>query len=224
MNDITIISDLHLGSEVCQSKSLLSFLSNLKTRTLILNGDIFDSWNFKRLKKAHWNILSELRHLSKKTQIIWLSGNHDGPADLISHILGIDIYDEYIIETDNNRILILHGDVFDKFIVKHPIVTFCADCIYKVLQKIDASFWIAHKVKTTSKTFLRCTERIRHSAIEYALSKGCNIVICGHTHLVSTYTNYNVTYFNCGCWTELPAHYITINNEIIKIEKYGPVV
>ena len=49
MNDAIIISDIHLGSNVCQSKTLISFLEKIEcgeidTNQLIINGDLFDSW------------------------------------------------------------------------------------------------------------------------------------------------------------------------------------
>jgi UDP-2,3-diacylglucosamine pyrophosphatase LpxH len=61
MYDSLIISDLHLGSEVCQAKKIEKFLSAIKdqelpTKELILNGDVFDSWDFRRLKKNHCTV------------------------------------------------------------------------------------------------------------------------------------------------------------------------
>ncbi len=82
MYDAIVISDLHLGSEVCQAKQLVRFLDQIKddllvTRELILNGDVFDSWDFRRLKKNHWKVLSIIRSLSDHVKIVWTSGNHD---------------------------------------------------------------------------------------------------------------------------------------------------
>ena len=89
MHDAIIISDLHLGSDVCQAKSLNHFLDNLKnTNKLILNGDVFDSWDFRRLKSSHFKILSKIRHLSQSMEVIWIHGNHDGPCEIVSHLLG----------------------------------------------------------------------------------------------------------------------------------------
>ena len=68
MYDAIVISDLHLGSEISQAKQLVRFLEMLRediilTRELILNGDVFDSWDFRRLKKNHWKVLSIIRSL-----------------------------------------------------------------------------------------------------------------------------------------------------------------
>ena len=69
--DAIIISDLHLGSENSQARLITQFLESLidqtlRTRRLIINGDVFDSIDFRRLKKTHWKVLSTLRHLSDK--------------------------------------------------------------------------------------------------------------------------------------------------------------
>ena len=65
MFDAIIISDVHLGSENCQARQLTHFLESIHsetvlTRRLILNGDVFDSIDFRRLKKNHWKVLSIL--------------------------------------------------------------------------------------------------------------------------------------------------------------------
>mgnify|MGYP001080862830 CR=1 FL=1 len=54
--DCLIVSDLHLGSQVCQASLLEDFLEWAveNTRELVINGDIFDDLNFKRLSKRHY--------------------------------------------------------------------------------------------------------------------------------------------------------------------------
>ena len=48
MDDAIIISDIHLGSEVSQSKKLIKFFEEIENgsrlvKSLIINGDLFDS-------------------------------------------------------------------------------------------------------------------------------------------------------------------------------------
>ena len=159
--DAVIISDLHLGSDNCQAKSLGTFLERiadgqLQTQRLILNGDVFDSIDFRRLKKNHWKVLSLIRKLSDHIEIIWLCGNHDGSAEIISHLLGVTVKDEYVLHTGDRQVLILHGHVFDEFIDSHPILTWMADVVYYLLQQIDRTHYFAKLAKKGSKTFLRC--------------------------------------------------------------------
>ena len=95
-----IISDLHLGSDVCQARLLEEFLEWAveQTRELVINGDIFDDLNFKRLTKRHFACLKVIRRNSDRDdfRLIWVRGNHDGPADIVSHIVGVEILDEYV--------------------------------------------------------------------------------------------------------------------------------
>src|ERR1700722_2756262 len=124
MLDAVILSDIHLGSDNCQAKNLVRLLDRiadgeLRTRRLILNGDVFDSIDFRRLNKHHWKVLSLIRRLSDKLEITWLCGNHDGSAEIISHLLGVTVMDEFVLESASRRILILHGHRFDNFIDKH---------------------------------------------------------------------------------------------------------
>ena len=224
MYDAIIISDLHLGSEVCQAKLLVDFLQEInagkiKTKELVLNGDVFDSWDFRRLKKNHWKVLSELRKLSDHVHVVWINGNHDGPAEIISHLLGVDVAEEYIFASGEKQILALHGDRFDKFIAAHPILTRIADRFYKWMQKIHI-YW-ASRAKRCSKTFLRCSELIEQRAIEYAKKQNCDIVCCGHTHLAVSHEGHDrAGYYNSGCWTELPCTFIVIHEGDVQVFKY----
>jgi UDP-2,3-diacylglucosamine pyrophosphatase LpxH len=215
MLDAVVISDIHLGSENCQARSLVDLLESIRrgelpTRRLILNGDVFDSIDFRRLHKHHWKVLSTLRKLSDEIEITWINGNHDGPAELVSHLLGVACSDEIIIYSGGRSFLFLHGHRFDEFITRYPLLTWIADRIYQVLQRIDKSHAFAKFAKRRSKTFLRCNEKIRRDAIQYAARRGCDAVCCGHTHQALADRTGDVHYFNSGCWTEKPCSYLTI--------------
>src|SRR5262245_16839298 len=214
MHDAIIISDLHLGSEASQVWALRSFLEQIKsgrlpTEELILNGDVFDSHDFRRLKKPHWKVLSLLRSMSDDIRISWINGNHDGPAEIISSLIGVRFAEEYVLHSGGKRILVLHGHQFDTFIDNHPIITWCADQAYRVLQHLDPSFRMARSAKRASKTFLRCSEQIERGARKHAMEKHCDAVCCGHTHLELERFG-DVSYFNSGCWTELPCSYLSV--------------
>jgi UDP-2,3-diacylglucosamine pyrophosphatase LpxH len=222
--DAIILSDLHLGSSNCQAKSLCALLEGIAdksvaTAKLILNGDVFDSIDFRRLNKNHWKVLSLIRKLSDRIEIIWLCGNHDGSAEIISHLLGVMVKDEYIFDSGGERVLVLHGHRFDDFIDAHPILTWLGDCIYFLLQRIDRTHSFAKLAKKGSKTFLRCAKKIEEGAVEYARKRDCQMVCCGHTHHAGfTYTS-PVGYYNCGCWTELPCSYLTVVGGRVRLHR-----
>jgi UDP-2,3-diacylglucosamine pyrophosphatase LpxH len=230
MLDALILSDLHLGSDNCQARGLCQLLESiicgdLQTAKLILNGDLFNSIDFRRLRKNHWRVLSHLRKLSDHLEIIWLCGNHDGSAEIVSHLLGVTVMDEYVLESRGRRILVLHGHIFDEFIDAHPILTFLADCVYTLLQKIDRTHYFAKLAKKGSKTFLRCAKVIEEKSVEYARRQGCAAVCCGHTHVPLVNRTGPVHYFNSGCWTELPCTYLTVAEGEVQLHTYdtGPL-
>lgn len=225
MNDILVISDTHLGSDNCQAKALVHFLESLDdgslpAKHLVLNGDVFDSIDFRRLRKQHWKVLSLIRKLSDRLPITWINGNHDGPADVISHLLGIEVRDEIILESGDQKVLLLHGHRFDRFIERYPITSKLADGVYRFLQWIDRSHTIARQAKSKSKTFLRCVEEVQRLSMEYAAKKNCDIVCCGHTHHPIVAESNGITYANSGCWTDKPCHYLTIRRGLVELHAY----
>jgi UDP-2,3-diacylglucosamine pyrophosphatase LpxH len=226
MLDAVILSDLHLGSDNCQAKSVCHLLERLvdgelHAARLILNGDVFDSIDFRRLHKSHWKVLSLIRKLSDRVETIWLCGNHDGSAEVVSHLLGVSVMDDYVLESGSERILVLHGHVFDDFIDRYPVTTWFADVLYGFLQWIDRTHSIAKMAKHGSKTFLRCAKKIEEGAIALARRKGCTAVCCGHTHAPAANTDQAIAYHNGGCWTELPCTYLTVEDGVVSLHVYG---
>lgn len=225
MHDATIISDLHLGSDNCQAHLLASFLEGIReglhpTRRLILNGDVFDSIDFRRLRKQHWRVLSLLRKMSDELEIIWINGNHDGSAEIVSHLLGVEVRDEIVLTSGGRQVLFLHGHRFDEFINSYPLTTWFADRVYRFLQRIDSTHTFARMAKTNSKVFLRCTQKIEEKSREYAQEIGCTVVCCGHTHFATAVTGDGVEYFNSGCWTETPCHYLTLAQGRVEVHTF----
>ncbi len=227
MLDAVILSDLHLGSDNCQAKSLVRLLERiaegeLETARLILNGDVFDSIDFRRLGKNHWKVLSLLRKLSDRIEIIWLCGNHDGSAEVVSHLLGVLVKEEHVLESGGERILVLHGHAFDEFLDAHPFLTWVGDCVYLLLQRLDSTHHFAKLAKRGSKTFLRCVRKVKDGAREAARRKGCTAVCTGHTHHAEADPGGPVSYFNSGCWTELPCTYLTVRAGAVRLHEFRP--
>lgn len=225
MSDALVISDTHLGSDNCQARQLVHFLEavrrgDLRTDRLILNGDVFDSMDFRRLKKPHWKVLSLLRKLSDKIDIVWLIGNHDGPAEFVSHLLGLTVRDEVVVESGGRAVLVLHGHRFDEFLERYPLTTKFADGVYRFLQWVDKSHTVARTAKHNSNTFLRCAQKVQDRAVEYADKLWCDAVCCGHTHHPVAVTGGPVQYFNSGCWTERPCHYLAIANGAVELRPF----
>jgi UDP-2,3-diacylglucosamine pyrophosphatase LpxH len=227
MLDAVIISDIHLGSANCEARQVTALLEqivegDLATARLILNGDVFDSIDFRRLTKHHWKVLSLIRKLSDQIEIVWLAGNHDGSPEIISHLLGVSVEEEYILESGPERLLILHGHVLDDFIDTYPILSWVADRIYRFLQWLDKTHSFARWAKHGSKTFLRCANKVADGAVERARKQGCTAAVCGHTHAALARTDQPIPYFNSGCWTELPCSYLTVREGIVELHPFRP--
>lgn len=226
LHDCIVLSDLHLGSDVCQARLLEEFLEWAveKTRTLVINGDIFDDLNFKRLTRRHFSCLKVIRRHSDREdlRLIWIRGNHDGPADIISHIVGVEILDEYVYENGHLKLLIFHGDQFDHVITQHKMLTTAACKVFYFIQKWfphNASRWI----RRVSKKFQRNSQVVQRAAIEYARLNDCSHVTCGHTHLPLVAEQDGISYFNTGTWTDHPpCPYLVVDGNTVALEFWPP--
>src|SRR5215470_11799300 len=125
--DTVIISDLHLGSEISRARDALELLQSVRFKRLVLLGDIFADLNFRRLTKEHWKFLGYIRKLSNprhQTEVIWVEGNHDhGLAELMSHLVGVPVYQHYTWEYAGKRHLAIHGHQFDSFITRNRLLS-----------------------------------------------------------------------------------------------------
>jgi UDP-2,3-diacylglucosamine pyrophosphatase LpxH len=222
--DCIVISDLHLGSDVCQAKLLEEFLlwAVDRCRVLVINGDVFDDLNFKRLTRRHFACLKIIRRNTDRDdfRLVWVRGNHDGPIDIISHIVGVDILDEYVYDNGLVRLLILHGDQFDTFTTAYPWLTEIACGIFYYIQK-----WMPHRaarwIRRISKRWQRNSELIERRAVEYARHKGFRYVTCGHTHLPLVSHHDDIVYVNSGTWTEFaPCPFVVVRGDQVRLEQW----
>src|SRR5204862_1999968 len=100
-----------------------------------------------------------------------------------------------VVESGGRKVLLLHGHRFDEFISRYPLVTWVADRVYNLLQRMDRSHHVARLAKRRSKTFLRCAAKVERDATRYAAKLGCDAVCCGHTHHAAATTAGPVHYF-----------------------------
>ena len=140
--DTLILSDLHLGADMSRARDALRVLREHRYRRLILLGDIFADLNFGRLKKEHWKFLGFIRKLSnpkRKVEVVWVEGNHDhGLAPIMSHLVGVRVYQEYQWEYQGLRHIAAHGHQFDGFSVRNVRISYWIGTrLYLQLQKWD---------------------------------------------------------------------------------------
>jgi len=221
--DSIIISDIHLGSPMCQAKELTEFLMKIRVKQLILAGDIFDDLKFNRLQHWHWEVLSRLRKISDHCQVIWIRGNHDiVSARTMSHLLGVHVRNNFTWVSHSKKFHVVHGDRWDTFIYRHRRTTEFITWIYNTLQRIDTrdarrfTKWL----KRRAKLLTRNCEAIQFSALEFARNKNIDAIFCGHTHMASLKRAENIVYGNDGTWQSDDPHFIGITGNTISLCKY----
>jgi len=220
-----IISDVHLGSKMSRAEAVLHVLKTTSFDRLILLGDIFSDLNFRRLKKEHWQFLSYIRKLSnpkRGVEVVWVEGNHDyGLAELMSHLVGIEVYQEYAWEYRGIKHLAIHGHQFDLFVVSNRFLSGLLTAFHLALQKF--SFGEQRLVRFIDRfdtKWLRLSSKVRDGALAHARTKNVQRVFCGHTHEALHVEQDGIEYFNSGSWTQPVANYITIDETGVAIREY----
>lgn len=221
--DVVVISDVHLGAFGCHAKELFTYLRSIRPKTLILNGDIIDIWQFRKhyFPKQHLMVIRHLTGLiAKNTKVVYITGNHD---ELMRKFVKFNIgsfklVNKLLIEIGGKKTWIFHGDVFDitmrysKWLAK--LGSFGYDLLILLnsfsnfllttmgSEKISFSKRIKHSVKTA----VSYINQFEETAAGIAISKGYQNVICGHIHQPEIRKISNpqgeVTYMNSGDWVE----------------------
>jgi len=78
--DILVISDLHLGTYGCKASELLQYMKSIQPKTVILNGDILDIWQFSKnyWPKSHMKVIKQIMNwVQKGVEVHYITGNHD---------------------------------------------------------------------------------------------------------------------------------------------------
>ncbi len=224
--DTLILSDLHLGADMSRAREALRVLQENYYRRLILLGDIFADLNFGRLKKEHWKILGFIRKLSnpkRNVEVVWVEGNHDhGLADIMSHLVGVRVYQEYQWEYQGLRHTAVHGHQFDGFVVKNVQVSYLiGTLLYLQLQKWDSKNKIVTRFLDRLGTrWQRLSEKVAEGALAHARHHRAARIFCGHTHAAMHKHEHGTDYFNCGAWIDERLTYITVGEEGVQIHDY----
>ena len=67
-------------------------------------------------------------------------------------------------------------------------------------------------------------KKVQDSAIDYAKKHGYDAVCCGHTHVPIAVIDTAIPYYNSGCWTERPCHYLEIVNGCVTVKAYEETI
>jgi UDP-2,3-diacylglucosamine pyrophosphatase LpxH len=240
--DLVVISDVHLGTYGCHSKELLNYLKSIQPKTLVLNGDIIDIWQFKKSywPESHMKVIRQiLKFVSNGVPVHYLTGNHDEMLRKFDdfHLGSFNIKNKLVLELGEERAWIFHGDVFDvtmqysKWLAKLGAIGYDSlillnsfvNWVLNLLKREKMSF--SKKVKASFKNAVKFINSFEQTAAELAIDKGYQFVICGHIHQpeIRTITTDkgSVTYLNSGDWVENLSALEYHNGEWV-IYKYDP--
>jgi UDP-2,3-diacylglucosamine pyrophosphatase LpxH len=224
--DTLILSDVHLGSEVSRAGEATDLITDTNFRRLILLGDIFSDLNFRRLTSEHWKFLSRIRKLSnpkRKVEVVWVEGNHDqGLSQIMSHLVGVPVYQRYVWEYAGKRHLAVHGHQFDSFCRKNEYLSRVGERIFYELQKLDisSSKRFSRFIDRVNTSWLRMQTIVAEGALLYARAGRVDRIFCGHTHVATHQSRHGVDYYNSGSWVNADPTYLTISEQGVEIRVY----
>ncbi len=239
--ELVVISDVHLGTFGCHAKELYNYLQSIKPKILVLNGDIIDIWQFSKsyFPKSHLKIIKKIIDLTTKgTQVYYITGNHDEMLRKFSdaHIGNFSILDKLILNLDDKKAWIFHGDVFDasvqhsKWIAKlggigyDYLILFNRFINYCLNKMGHESYSFSKKIKSSVKSAVKHISNFENTATDLAIENKYDYVICGHIHepKIQNISNKkgSTIYLNSGDWIEnLTA--LEYNKKRWKIFKYN---
>lgn len=221
--EIVVISDVHLGTYGCHAKELLHYLSTIRPKTLILNGDIVDIWQFRKsyFPVTHLKVLKKIIAMSTKgTDVYYLTGNHDELLRKFTdlQIGNISLLDKLILEIDGKKAWIFHGDVFDasithaKWLAKlggwgYDLLILINRFINWLLLKMNKPpYSLSKRIKQNVKSAVKFISNFETICIDLAIDNKFDYVLCGHIHEPKMECVENekgaTMYLNSGDWIE----------------------
>jgi UDP-2,3-diacylglucosamine pyrophosphatase LpxH len=223
--DLVVVSDVHLGTYGCHAKELLAYLKSIQPKTLVLNGDIIDVWQFSKRywPETHMKVIKELMgFIASGVKVHYITGNHD---EMLRRFVGFElgsfkILNKVVIELDQGRkAWIFHGDVFDvtmeharwlaklgaigydTLILINRFANFISEKIFR-----KGRLSLSKQIKDSVKSAIKFINQFEQTAADIGIENGYDFVICGHIHQPEIREIANedgsITYLNSGDWIE----------------------
>lgn len=221
--DIAVISDVHLGTFGCRATELHNYLKTINPKTLILNGDIIDIWQFNKryFPKAHMKIIKQLMSfITSGTKVYYITGNHD---EMLRKFKGFrlgsfEIVNKVVLDIDGKKGWFFHGDVFDVTMQHSKWLAKLGGIGYDSLIMLNTAVnWISEalgynrlsfskKIKNSVKSAVKFINNFETTASDIAIDNGYEYVVCGHIHQPEMRVIKNeqgeTLYLNSGDWIE----------------------
>ena len=221
--DILVISDLHLGTYGSEADEVLAYLDSINADKIVINGDFVDIMLFNKnfWPSSHMKVIKYfLELISQGKEIYYVTGNHDELMRkfLNFKIQNFKIVNQIVLETDEGKVWIFHGDVFD-FSIQTGSLTKLAGFLYDYMIMFNS--WINKKImkplgqkrlnfsktiKSNVKTAVQYFANFEMKAAEIAQKNGYKYVVCGHIHTPKIESfdinGEKIIYMNSGDWLE----------------------
>jgi len=221
--DILVISDLHLGIYGSEADEVLAYLKTVEAKKIVINGDFVDImlFNKKFWPNSHMKVVKHILDLiSQGKEIHYVVGNHD---ELLRKFLNykiknFQIVNQVVLDTEEGKVWLFHGDVFD-FSIQTAWITKLASFLYDYMIMFNS--WLnknvmkpmgrkrlnfSKTIKANVKTGIQYFSNFERVAAETAHKNGYKYVVCGHIHSPKIESfNVNgeeVIYMNSGDWLE----------------------
>lgn len=223
--ELLILSDIHLGTYGCHAKELLHYLKSINPKTIVLNGDIIDIWQFSKRywPKSHMKVVKQLMHwVSKGKKTYFIPGNHD---EMLRRFAGLkmgsfSIVNKLVLDLhDGKKAWIFHGDVFDvtmehskwlarlgaigydSLILLNRFVNFISEKIFR-----RGKISLSKKIKNSVKSAIKFINNFEQTAADIGIGNQYDYVVCGHIHQPEMRQISNaegsIHYLNSGDWIE----------------------
>ena len=216
---------MHLGTYGCHAKQLLYYLKTIKPKTVVLNGDIIDIWQFSKRywPKSHMKVVKHIMGwMGKGVKIYYVTGNHD---EMLRKFVGFKMGSLQIVNkvvlplADDKKAWFFHGDIFDvtmqhsKWLAKlgaigydtliliNMFANFISEKIFK-----KGKLSLSKKIKNSVKSAVKFINNFESTAADIGISNKYDYVICGHIHQPEmreiTNQHGSIMYLNSGDWIE----------------------
>jgi UDP-2,3-diacylglucosamine pyrophosphatase LpxH len=222
--EIVVLSDVHLGTYGSRAIELVNYLESINPKTLVLNGDIIDIWQFSKhyFPESHMRVVKVIMSLlTEGTIVYYVTGNHD---EMLRKFKGLQlgnfhIVNKVVLTLPTGKAWIFHGDVFDTTMKHSKWLAKLGGKGYDLLILLNTFInWVSlkfgrgrvslsKKVKDSVKGIIKYVNDFEGTAAEIAMENNYTYVICGHIHQpkIREFSNERgnkVTYLNSGDWVE----------------------
>jgi UDP-2,3-diacylglucosamine pyrophosphatase LpxH len=214
---LAVISDLHLGNPFSKAKNPTIEFFSWAARNhydVVINGDGFEiaQVSFAKIARDVPEVFHALKSFTAKGRsVYYVIGNHDIVLEnFLNDWGGFKMAPFLNVWSNDKRIRIEHGHLYDPFFVRHPelyeFLTWFAGFALKLHPSLYKG-WIAWekfksklKRKKSSEGIVGEDESFREAAIELS-ARGFDVVVFGHTHHAGqTDLPTGGRYFNTGSW------------------------